>query len=129
MFWKEIPKHKEIKARGFLTRSVFKKARRLVNFPDGERQELAKFCLDNGPISKEKHIVALEQSKLAYVTGVLEICNRFRCKIFATINESKYGESPELEFLPKNYVYLLERFYYFLEDLLKAKKKVGHFSR
>jgi hypothetical protein len=99
-----------------LTRSVFKKAARLSSFLEEERQELAKFCLDNGGVAKERHIVALEQAKLAYVIGVLEICNRYRCKVFATINETKYSEYPDPDFLPKNYVYLLERFYYFLEE-------------
>lgn len=115
-FGMRYPKHKEIKARSFLTRAVFRKSKRLPDFKEEERQTLAKFCLENGPESKERHIVALEQAKLAYVTGALEICSRFRCKVFATINEVKLQHVSESELLPKNYVYLFERFYYFLES-------------
>ena len=110
---------KELKARRLLVRSVFKKAGRLPDFLEGERRELAKYCIENGPLSRERHIVALEQAKLAYVKGVLEICNRFRCKIFATINRNYQPVLPEPTFLPKNYVYLLERFYYFLDERLQ----------
>ena len=107
---------KEIKAKRFLVRSVFKKAQRLADFSEQDRQILAKYCLENGPIAGERHIVALEQAKLAYVMGLLEICNRYRCKIFATISKMHYPAPAEQAFLPKNYVYLLERFYYFLDE-------------
>jgi hypothetical protein len=41
-FGRRYPKVKEIKARRFLVRSVFKKSKRLENFPEEERQGLAK---------------------------------------------------------------------------------------
>lgn len=46
---------------------------------------------------------------------VFEICARFRCKAFASIVE-KDAHSTNAGGLRKDYGYLFERFFYFLED-------------
>jgi hypothetical protein len=50
------------------------------------------------------------------VSEVLDICARFRCRAFASIVD-KDSPQPEPSHLRKDYVYLFERFLYFLEDL------------
>ncbi|MGA2118216.1 MAG: DUF3800 domain-containing protein [Bryobacteraceae bacterium] len=47
---------------------------------------------------------------------VLEICSRFRCRAFASVIDKDFA-SPGTDHLRKDYAYLFERFFYFLEDL------------
>jgi hypothetical protein len=54
--------------------------------------------------------------KLRYVGEVLDICARFRCRAFASIVD-KDTPLPAANHLRKDYAYLFERFFYFLEDL------------
>lgn len=54
-------------------------------------------------------------SKLAYVKEALEICQRFGCRAFASIVETD-AEPTGTGGLRKDYAYLFERFFYFLED-------------
>ncbi|MCL5736806.1 MAG: DUF3800 domain-containing protein [Actinobacteria bacterium] len=61
-------------------------------------------------------ISALAQSKLLYVEEALEICSRYRCKVFASIVE-KSAPKPAENYLRKDYAYLFERFFYYLDDL------------
>jgi hypothetical protein len=53
---------------------------------------------------------------LSYVGQVLDICARFRCRAFASIVD-KDSPAPAADHLRKDYAYLFERFFYFLEDL------------
>lgn len=58
---------------------------------------------------------ALALAKLDYVKSVFDICRRYRCRAFASIVET---DSPptEADGLRKDYAYLFQRFFYFLED-------------
>ncbi|HTI12064.1 MAG TPA: DUF3800 domain-containing protein [Puia sp.] len=47
---------------------------------------------------------------------LLELCHHFRCKVFASIICDENSIPADKEMLRKDYVYLFERFYYFLED-------------
>jgi hypothetical protein len=62
-------------------------------------------------------LTALAQAKLAYVNEVFEICARFRCKAFASIVKKDAPAPPSSEKLRKDYAYLFERFFYFLEEI------------
>jgi len=46
----------------------------------------------------------------------LQIANNFRAKVFASIVPKDFDRTDLPEFLRKDYVYLFERFYYFLDD-------------
>ena len=46
----------------------------------------------------------------------MDICSRFRCKAFASV-VSKVSPMPAPDHLRKDYAYLFERFFYYLEDL------------
>lgn len=106
----------ELKARKLLKRKTFRLAQQmdLIDLP--ERAELAKKCLEEGAFARKRELTALAQAKLEYVKEVFEICARFRCRMFASIVSP---DSPRIEsdkHLRKDYAYLFERFFYFLED-------------
>lgn len=109
---------REIKGRKFLKTKVFKQAKLHPEFSEAESIGLVKDCLEKGAEAGTKQIAALAQAKLKYVKQLLELCSQFRIKIFAAISLSPVQE-PVTEsglFLRKDYVYLFERFFYFLED-------------
>jgi hypothetical protein len=52
---------------------------------------------------------------LAFASEVIELFARFRCVPFASIVDQRAARSGR-DFLRKDYAYLFERFFYFLED-------------
>jgi hypothetical protein len=109
-------KDNEIKARSFLKRKTFRLAKQLPPIAMPERTSLAKRALDNGSSITKLELTALAQAKLDYVCKLLELCQRFRFKAFASIICDENSIPADKEMLRKDYVYLFERFYYFLED-------------
>lgn len=108
--------HGELKAKKLVSAQVFRQAAFADAIPPAERTGLASRCLDQGAGATPQSIAALAQAKLSYVADVLDICARFRCRAFASIVE-KSSPSPLPNHLRKDYAYLFERFFYFLEDL------------
>lgn len=109
-------KDNEIKARTFLKRKTFRLANQLLPISKGERTASAKQALDNGATITKLQLTALAQAKLDYVSKLLELCQRFRIKVFASIICDENSIPIDKQMLRKDYVYLFERFYYFLED-------------
>lgn len=107
---------KEIKAKRILKRKVYKLAAQLPPIPPAQRVDLAKRCLDNGRTANRREMTALAQAKLDYVREVLNICLRFGCRALASIVERNSPRS-DPNVLRKDYSYLFERFFYFLEDV------------
>lgn len=107
----------ELKGKRMLKRKVFRLAAQLPQFEEEERRRLAKRCLDQGDLAGKRELTALAQAKLAYVNEVFEICSRFRCKVFASIVTKDAPAPPSSGYLRKDYAYLFERFFYFLEDV------------
>lgn len=105
----------ELKGLKLLKTKVFHHAALNVQFEEKDIPSLAKFSLENGDKSEIIHLKALALAKLNYVQRVFEICNQFRCKAFASIVEPE-AIGTKSEGLRKDYGYLFERFYYFLED-------------
>ena len=106
----------ELKARKILKSKVFRLAAQLPPFPPEQRRELARQCLDAGEKAGRSQLTALAQAKIDFVKQVLLLCARFRCKAFASIT-SRYAPRPHGNFLRKDYAFLFERFFYFLEDI------------
>lgn len=109
-------KDREIKATKFLKTKTFRLAAQMEPIPLQERQQLAKEALENGIAVTKLQLTALSQAKLDYVWKVIELCHQYRCKIFASIVGDPALLSKDQTLLRKDYVYLFERFYYFLED-------------
>lgn len=106
---------RELKAKKILKTKIYRQAAQMPAIPDEERRELARRCLEEGEGAGRHEITALAQAKLSYVQAALEICARFRCRAFACIVPPE-AQRPEPTHLRKDYAYLFERFYYFLED-------------
>jgi Protein of unknown function (DUF3800) len=109
---------REIKGRKFLNSKSFRQASWFPPIEEAERTALAKACLENGGKATRKQMSALGQAKLAYIRRVLEICDLFRIKVFASISVENVREvAPDSDaFLRKDYVYVFERMYYYLEE-------------
>ncbi len=107
---------RELKAKKLLPRKVFRLANQMALFDQAERRTLARECLEYGERAGRAQITALAQAKIAYVAELIDICSRFRCKAFAII-VNKASPAPSGDHLRKDYAYLFERFFYYLEDL------------
>lgn len=106
----------ELKAKRILKSKVFRHAVQLPPFEPEQRRGLAKECLDAGDKAGRAQLTALAQAKLEFVRQVLQLCASFRCRAFASIT-ARTAPRPMGDFLRKDYAYLFERFFYFLEDV------------
>jgi hypothetical protein len=108
-----------IKAKKLVSAQVFRQARLTEPIAIGERQVLARQCLTEGAGSPRRCVAALAQAKLSYVAEVLDTCARFRCRAFASMVD-KDAPLPAPDHLRKDYAYLFERFFYFLEEAVSV---------
>jgi hypothetical protein len=117
----------ELKAKKILKRKVYRLAAQMPPIPELERTKLAHECLDFGESATRPQLTALAQAKIAYVDALLDICADFRCRLFASIVQpgSSYLEEDSLR---KDYTYLFERFFYFLEDSAPSQQGVVVFD-
>lgn len=105
----------EIKGKKFLKRKVFRQAASRAPFPDDARRRLARECLLRGASATPDQIAGLAQAKLVLVTEILDLCARFHCRAFASVVDVD-APRPVADVLRKDYAFLFERFFYFLED-------------
>ncbi len=114
----------EMKARRLLKRKTFRLAAQLSSIEASERTDLARSCLEKGEAAKGRtsvsgvtrlELTALAQAKIAFVERVLELCGQHAVRTFASIVPAS-APRPERQYLRKDYSYLFERFYYFLEE-------------
>jgi hypothetical protein len=92
-------------------------AAQLPPMREEERRELAGSCLENGRTAGRQEITALAQAKIAYVNELFDICARFRCKVFASIVTKSAPAPPSSDRLRKDYSYLFQRYFYFLDEI------------
>ena len=114
----------ELKGKKLLKRKTFRLASQLPEIAPEERTGLARRCLERGRDSKgdpggggvtRRELTALAQAKLAFVGRLLELWGDYGVRVFASIVD-RDAERPEGDFLRKDYAYLFERYFYFLED-------------
>jgi len=105
----------ELKGKKLLNRKTFRLAALEPPIPQHERSQFARSCLDSGATAGRRELAALAQAKLSYVRDALNTAARFRCKCFASITD-RDAPRPAANYLRKDYAYLFERFFYFLED-------------
>jgi len=106
----------ELKARRLLDRRTYQHAGQLPAMDPEERRGLAKRCLDDGPNAGRRELTALAQAKLSFVLRTLERCSQFNCRVFASM-VPRTARRTRGDFLRKDYAYLFQRFFYYLEDL------------
>jgi hypothetical protein len=106
----------EAKAKKLLKRRVFRDAARLPPFPPEERTRLARELLIDGASISQDRLVALCQAKTGYTQFALEIARRFGTRVFASIIPQDAPRPSDREALRKDYAFLFERFYHFLDS-------------
>jgi hypothetical protein len=113
---------REIKAKAILKKKTFSRARDQDHqILPHEVPVLAKAILDDGATQgSPRNIKALSLAKIAYVTDVFSICESYECRVFASIVDPKAPPTTGGG-LRKDYGYLFERFFYFLEDQSTAQ--------
>jgi len=121
----------ELKARKLLKAKTFRLARQLPDMTIEGRTRLARKCLEEGARVKGTTVInnstfaeitALAQAKIAFVDHVLELCAQYRIRAFASIVDSRADRPAGTDFLRKDYAYLFERFFYFLDDQLGSQR-------
>jgi len=107
----------EAKAKKLLKRKVFKIADSGPALGQVERTALAREILLDGGAGGHDRLVALSQAKIAYCEHALRICRGWGVKAFASIVPKDAPRPPRTEVLRKDYAYLFERFFYFLNGM------------
>lgn len=105
----------EAKAQKLLKKKVFRHAAQMDAIADAERAVLAKQILEDGTAVSQERLTALAQAKLAYVGKALDISRKAGATTFASIVPRR-APRPQSGVLRKDYAYLFERFFYFLNS-------------
>lgn len=105
----------ELKARKLLKRKTFRQASWSPELSNPERARLAARALTDGQHATREEVAALAQAKVAFVEYLLELCARHGVRLFASIIEPD-APRPAGHLLRKDYAYLFERFYYFVDE-------------
>ncbi len=115
----------EMKGKKLLKSKVFRHAAQMGEFDDSEERRA--FCaefLQKGRREEmggateprfKKEFAAYGQSVLFFVRRIYDLCASYRMKVFASVVEPT-APRPTSDFLRKDYSYLFERFFYYLED-------------
>lgn len=112
----------ELKAAKLLKTKVFKLAGGGENFSsERERRDLAARALQNGAGAVSREYIALAQCKLEFVHRLLAVCDSFKCVLFACLVPKAAPRPEGRDFLRKDYAYLFERFFYFLEEKRESR--------
>jgi hypothetical protein len=116
----------ERKAKRLLKVKRFKSADRKVHVAESELVALACSALVKGKKAKEQglekdgstetELVAYSRQVLRFVHEVLNIAARFNVQVFASMVDPK-APRPARGVLRKDYIYLFERYFFFLETL------------
>jgi len=105
----------ELKAKRLLKRKTFRLAGQISPIPECERAALAAGARADGARANRKQITALAQAKIAFCRHVLELCALHSVRFFASIVYPK-APRPAGTGLRKDYAYLFQRFFYFVDD-------------
>ncbi|MEJ0043752.1 MAG: DUF3800 domain-containing protein [Rhizomicrobium sp.] len=107
---------RELKGKKILKAKTFRLATLNCEVLPHEVPTLAKECLENGAKNATvRHLKAQALAKIGYVSEVFTICERHHCKIFVSMVDQDAPDTGT-DGLRKDYGYLFERFFYFLED-------------
>lgn len=108
---------KEAKAQNLLKRKVFKHARQMEAIPHDRRRALTLEILQDGTNVSRERLTALAQAKIAYCKFALSLARNHNAKGFATIVPQAAPRPERSDSLRKDYAYLFERFYAFLNNM------------
>jgi hypothetical protein len=121
----------EMKAKRLLKRKRFKSAARPIDIPEVDLVPLAHSALKKGMTASEtgqaksdateRELVAYSRCVPRFVDDVLDIAARHSVQIFASVVDKK-APQPSVGLLRKDYVYLFERYFYFLETFAPRER-------
>lgn len=117
----------ELKGKKLLKQKVFQHAALNASVRKDEIWTLAKKALDDGANAGVRELRALALAKINYITDVFDLCVRYDCKVFASVVETDATPSG-IDGLRKDYAYLFERFFYFIEDQKPAEHGIVVFD-
>ena len=118
---------RELKGKALLKRKVFRHRDLDVDVDVADVPALARAALDEGAQADKRMLKALALAKLEYVASVFEICSQYNCRAFASIVETD-ALPTEAGGPRKDYAYLFERFFYFLEDNARGQQGIVVFD-
>lgn len=114
---------KELKGLKTLNRRIFRHLELNCKVQAYEAPALAKEILDDGTaVCSVRHLKALAIAKTSYVSDVFSLAETLGCKVFASMVEVDAPQTAS-DGLRKDYAYLFQRFFYFLED---EAQRTGH---
>jgi hypothetical protein len=105
----------ELKARELLKRKTFRLAGQVAPIPLRERARLSAELLNDPERPTRDRLAAHAQAKIAYATKMLELCGTHGVRFFASIVPSE-APRPRPKGLRKDYGYLFERFFYWVDE-------------
>ncbi|MBU6267972.1 MAG: DUF3800 domain-containing protein [Sphingomonadales bacterium] len=115
---------REAKAQKLLDRKTFRHAAQLDPFDHAPRTQLAREMLGDGTAPTRARLTALGQAKIEYCRFSLDLARRHGARVFATIVPREAARPEKGEALRKDYAFLFERFYYFLNGM--AENPMGY---
>lgn len=114
----------EAKGQKLLRKKTFKLAGQKPALSAADRTALANAALTNGEAVHGDQLTALGQAKLAYVADALRLCRKHKTVAFASIIPNDIVR-PDYDFLRKDYAFLFERFFHFLNGRDDSPKPMG----
>jgi hypothetical protein len=105
----------EMKARTLLKSKTFRLAEQMPPIAVDERRRLVSELLGRPEEPSRARLTALGQAKIAFVERVLELCDTYGVRFFASIVPAR-APKPPVGALRKDYAYLFERFFYFVDE-------------
>ncbi|MFN0145202.1 MAG: DUF3800 domain-containing protein [Dehalococcoidia bacterium] len=106
---------RELKARELLKRKTFRLAGQVEPIPADERARLSSDLLMDPAHPTREQLAAHAQAKLAFAQRVLELCGVHGVRLFASIVKP-LAPRPTSAGLRKDYGYLFERFFYWVDE-------------
>ena len=119
--------HRELKGKRLLKRKVYRHREVNAEVDAADVPALAQAALDEGARADSRMLKALAIAKHNYVASVFDICAQLGCRAFASIVETD-AHPTAAGGLRKDYAYLFERFFYFLEDNAAAEQGIVVFD-
>jgi hypothetical protein len=104
----------EAKAQKLLDRRTFRHAAQMPAMPPADRARLARELLLDGTVVTRERLTALGQAKIAYCGFCLDLARSHGAQVFATIVPQTAPRPEDADALRKDYAFLFERFYHFL---------------
>jgi len=116
----------ELKGKKLLKRKTFRLAAQTTPIEPDTRRDLARSFLEKGhrelqggasEVRKSEEFAAYGQAVLSFVQRVFGLMAQYRVKTFAAMVSKHAARASDDSMLRRDYAFLLQRFFYYLEDI------------